>query len=66
MENEEFFNPFELEEPIRGRHRFASKLGTVTNPQTPNSAVHRTRVKQIGSSGKPEVATVSPSGGIRG
>jgi hypothetical protein len=58
--------PSKLEEPIGGRHRFASKLRTVTSPRTPNSAVHRSRVKQRGSRGKPEVATVSPPGGIWG
>ncbi len=51
---------------MRGRHRFASKLGTVTSPQTPNSAVHRTRVKQRESRGKPKVATVSLACGVFG
>jgi hypothetical protein len=66
IENEEILTPSKLEEPIRGRHRFASKLGTVTSPQTPNSAVHRSRVRQRESREEPEVATVSLARGVFG
>ncbi len=64
IENEEILTLSKPEEPIRGRHRFASKLRTLTSPWTPNSAVHRSRVKQRESRGKPEVATVSLARGV--
>ncbi len=61
IEKRRNFNPFKLEEPIRG-HRFASKLGTVTSSWTLNSAVHRSRVKQRRSGGKPSGYRITTRG----
>ncbi len=47
-------------------HCFASWFGTMPSSRAPNSAVHRTRVKQRGSRVKPEVATVSLAWGAFG
>ncbi len=43
-----------------------SWFGTMASSQAPNSAVHRTRVKQRGSGVKPEVTTVSLAQGVFG
>jgi hypothetical protein len=55
-----------IEEPIRGRHRFENKLGTVTSPRAPKFCCPLITREQRGSRGKPEVATVSPPEGYSG
>ncbi len=61
------FNPLlKTKKSICGENCFASWIGTMASSRVPNSAVHRTPVKQRGSRVKPEMATVSLARGVFG
>jgi hypothetical protein len=58
--------PYSTNKSLYVGHRFASWFGTMASSRSPNSGVHRTRVKQRESRVKPEVATVSLARGVFG
>ncbi len=61
-----FNSLLKTKESLYGGHCCRSWFGTMASSRPPNSAVHRTRVKQRGSCGKPEVATVLLAQGVFG